>query len=186
MTLPILLIFYVSKWKNNKKHWKIGIWRHCDVIIGRGNWVWDFFLRRWSLCVNFMTLVLLVPEIQRGGPRSFPPQVTDWPKKPSLNRVKIINYFVFVLRPSISGLLQSATAYFTTKSNGLLLQSVISVITKCDRDYKVRQFYYKVRRLLESATERTYTLSTVYIAELTSIPHRPHIYPLPFLTARGP
>ena len=36
MTLPILLIFYVSKWKNNKKHWKIGIWRHCDVIIGRG------------------------------------------------------------------------------------------------------------------------------------------------------
>ena len=36
MALPILLIFYVSKWKNNKKHWKIGIWRHCDVIIGRG------------------------------------------------------------------------------------------------------------------------------------------------------
>ena len=36
MTLPMLLIFYVSKWKNNKKHWKIGIWRHCDVIIGRG------------------------------------------------------------------------------------------------------------------------------------------------------
>ena len=37
MTLPILLIFYVSKRKNNKKHWKVGIWRHCDVIIGRGN-----------------------------------------------------------------------------------------------------------------------------------------------------
>ena len=36
MTLPILLIFYVSKWKNNKKHWKIGIWRHCNVIIGCG------------------------------------------------------------------------------------------------------------------------------------------------------
>ena len=36
MTLPILLIFYVSKWKNNKKHWKTGIWRHRDVIIGRG------------------------------------------------------------------------------------------------------------------------------------------------------
>ena len=36
MTLPILLIFYVSMWKNNKKHWKIRIWRHCDVIIGRG------------------------------------------------------------------------------------------------------------------------------------------------------
>ena len=36
MTLPILLIFYVSKWKNKKKHWKIRIWRHCDVTIGRG------------------------------------------------------------------------------------------------------------------------------------------------------
>ena len=36
MALPILLIFYVSQWKNNKKHCKIGIWRHCDVIIGRG------------------------------------------------------------------------------------------------------------------------------------------------------
>ena len=35
MALPILLIFYVSQWKNNKKHWKFGIWRHCDVIIGR-------------------------------------------------------------------------------------------------------------------------------------------------------
>ena len=36
MTLPTLLIFYASKWKNDKKHWKIWIWRHCDVIIGRG------------------------------------------------------------------------------------------------------------------------------------------------------
>ena len=36
MALPILLIFYLSKWKNNKKQWKIGIWRHYDVIIGRG------------------------------------------------------------------------------------------------------------------------------------------------------
>ena len=35
MTLAILLIFYVSQWKNNKKHWKSGIWRHCDVIMGR-------------------------------------------------------------------------------------------------------------------------------------------------------
>ena len=34
-----------------------------------------------------MTLALLVPEIQIGGPRS-PPPVTDLPKKPSLNRVK--------------------------------------------------------------------------------------------------
>ena len=27
------------------------------------NWVWGFFVRRLSLCVNFMTLALLVPEI---------------------------------------------------------------------------------------------------------------------------
>ena len=57
-------------------------------------------------------------------------------------------------------LLQSATAFFTTKCDGLLLQSATafllqsatSVVTKCDRYYKVRQFYYKVRRLLQSAT----------------------------------
>ena len=57
-------------------------------------------------------------------------------------------------------LLQSATAFFITKCDGLLLQSATafllqsatSVITKCDRYYKVRQFYYKVRRLLQSAT----------------------------------
>ena len=36
-----------------------------------------------------MTLALLVPEIQRGGGPRSPPPVTDWPKKPSLNRVKI-------------------------------------------------------------------------------------------------
>ena len=53
-------------------------------------WVWGFFVRRWSLCANFMTLALLVPEIQRGeGSRSPRPPVTDWPKKPSLNRVNI-------------------------------------------------------------------------------------------------
>ena len=58
--------------------------------------------------------------------------------------------------PSISSLLQSATAFFVTKCDGLLLQSataflllsVTSVITKCDR-------YYKVRRLLQSATVHT-------------------------------
>ena len=33
----------------------------------------------------------------------------------------------------------------------ILLQSVTSVITKCDRYYKVRQFYYKVRQVLQSA-----------------------------------
>ena len=50
-------------------------------------------------------------------------------------------------------LLQSATAFFITKCDGLLLQSATafllrsatSVITKYDR-------YYKVRRLLQSAT----------------------------------
>ena len=50
-------------------------------------------------------------------------------------------------------LLQSATPFFITKCDGLLLQSATafllqsatSVITKCDR-------YYKVRRLLQSAT----------------------------------
>ena len=50
-------------------------------------------------------------------------------------------------------LLQSATAFFITKCDGLLLQSATacllqsatSVITKCDR-------YYKVRRLLQSVT----------------------------------
>ena len=53
-------------------------------------------------------------------------------------------------------LLQSATAFFITKCDGLLLksatafllQSATSVITKCDR-------YYKVRRLLQSATVHT-------------------------------
>ena len=33
----------------------------------------------------------------------------------------------------------------------ILLQSVTSVITKSDRCYKVRQFYYKVRQVLQSA-----------------------------------
>ena len=50
-------------------------------------------------------------------------------------------------------LLQSATAFFIIKCDGLLLQSATaflsqsetSVITKCDRYYKVWQFYYKVR-----------------------------------------
>ena len=41
-------------------------------------------------------------------------------------------------------LLQSATAF--------LLQSATSVITKCDRYYKVWQFYYKVRQVLQSVT----------------------------------
>ena len=92
MTLPILLIFYVSKWKNNKKHWKseYDVTVTSSLGVASQNWVWGFFVQRWSLCVNFMTLALLVAEIQKGGPRSPPPsQVTDWQKKPSLNRVKL-------------------------------------------------------------------------------------------------
>ena len=54
----------------------------------------------------------------------------------------------------------SATAFFITKCDGLLLQSAtafllqsaLSVITKCDRYYKVWQFHYKVRQVLQSAT----------------------------------
>ena len=57
-------------------------------------------------------------------------------------------------------LLQSATAFFITKCDGLLLQSATafllqsatSVITKCDRYYKVWQFCYKVRQVFQSAT----------------------------------
>ena len=57
-------------------------------------------------------------------------------------------------------LLQSATAFFITNCDNLLLQSataillqsVTSVITKCDRYYKVRRFYYKVRQVLQSVT----------------------------------
>ena len=41
---------------------------------------------------------------------------------------------------------------FTCPSTIYLLQSATSVITKCDRYYKVWQFYYKVRRVLQSAT----------------------------------
>ena len=67
-------------------------------------------------------------------------------------------------------LLQSATAFFITKCDGLLLQSATafllqsttSVITKCDRYYKVWQFYYKVRQVLQSATIITKCDSTEY------------------------
>ena len=43
-------------------------------------------------------------------------------------------------------LLKSATAYFITKCDGLLLQSATNVISKCDKHHKVREFYYKVRQ----------------------------------------
>ena len=82
---------------------------------------------------------------------------------------------LLVLRPSISSLLQSATSvitkcdsFFITKCDGLLLQSATAfilqsatrAITKCDRYYKVWQFYYKVRQVLQSATIITKCVST--------------------------
>ena len=60
---------------------------------------------------------------------------------------------LLVLRPSISSLFESATAYFITKCDGpllqsataFLIQSAISVISKWNR-------YDKVRKALQSAT----------------------------------
>ena len=56
-------------------------------------------------------------------------------------------------------LLQIATAYFITKCDGhllqiataFLLQSATRYITNCDRYYKVRWIYYKLRQVLQSA-----------------------------------
>ena len=101
MTLPILLIFYVSKWKNNKKHWKIGIWRHCDVIIGRGKSKLSVGL----LCTEMIIVckfhdpsIIGSRDTEGGGVAPPPaPPVTDWPKKPSLNRVKCTHARVRVL-----------------------------------------------------------------------------------------
>ena len=56
------------------------------------NWVWGFFVWRWSLCINFMTLAFCFQRYRggvRGAPPPPPPPVTDWPKKPSLNRAKV-------------------------------------------------------------------------------------------------
>ena len=66
-------------------------------------------------------------------------------------------------------LLQSATAFFITKCDGLLLQSatafllqsaqvllqIATGITKCDNFITKCDRYYKVRRLLQSATGHT-------------------------------
>ena len=56
-------------------------------------------------------------------------------------------------------LLQSATPFFITKCDGLLLQSATAFllqsatgITKCDNFITKCDRYYKVRRLLQSAT----------------------------------
>ena len=110
MTLPILLIFYVSKWKiiRNIKKSEYDVTVTSSLGVASQKWVWGFFLRRWSLCVNFMTLALLVPEIQnRGGSEEPPPPppVTDWPKKPSLNRVKEKNTLLDPLYPKLKSYL---------------------------------------------------------------------------------
>ena len=63
-------------------------------------------------------------------------------------------------------LLQSATAFFMTKCDGLLLQSTTafllqsatSVITKCDRYYKVRQ-YNVLKTTGTSVLQHCYTQS---------------------------
>ena len=50
------------------------------------------------------------------------------------------------IRPSISSLLKSATAYFITKCDGLFLKSACFFSTKCDKCYYyVRQVYYKLK-----------------------------------------
>ena len=56
-------------------------------------------------------------------------------------------------------LLKIATAYFITKCDGqllqiataFLLQSATRYITNCDRYYKMRWIYYKLRQVLQSA-----------------------------------
>ena len=60
---------------------------------------------------------------------------------------------LLVLRPSISSLLQSATSV-TTKCDSFFYYKVRwSVITKCDSFFITKcDRYYKVRRLLQSAT----------------------------------
>ena len=96
---------------------------------------------------------------------------------------------LLVLRPSISSLLQSATAFFITKCDGLLLQSATSVITKCDRYYKVWQFYYKVRQVLQSATVQGVgyiLLSLVFLGSLFVKSEKMLVSPWVWLTTHTP
>ena len=76
MTLPILLIFYVSKWKNNKKHWKTGIWRHCDVIIGRGKskLAVGLLCTEMIIVCKFHDPSIICSRDTEGGPRGPPPR----------------------------------------------------------------------------------------------------------------
>ena len=71
----MLLIFYASKWKNNKKHWKIGIWRHCDVIIARGKSKLGVGLLCMEMIIvcKFHDPSIIGSRDKEGGPRSPPP-----------------------------------------------------------------------------------------------------------------
>ena len=100
-------------------------------------------------------------------------------------------YFKFITKVR-QVLLQSATAFFITKCDGLLLQSATafllqsatSVITKCDRYYKVWQFYYKVRQVLQSATIITKCDSTYVLGQhfkLGTIPAEKEVFEKLFL-----
>ena len=60
---------------------------------------------------------------------------------------------LLVLRPPISSLLQSATAFFYYKVRQVLLQNATG-ITKCNNFIAKCDRYYKVQRLLQSATEQ--------------------------------
>ena len=70
-------------------------------------------------------------------------------------------------------LLQIATGYFITKCDGqllqigtaFLLQSATRYITNCDRYYKVRWIYYKLRQVLQSAMIITNSDSTFFHLE---------------------
>ena len=78
------------------------------------------------------------------------------------------------LLQSAMELLQIATASFITKCNGqllqiataFLLQSATRFITNCDRYYKVRWIYYKLRQVLQSAMIITNCDSTTSIKVL--------------------
>ena len=83
-------------------------------------------------------------------------------------------YWVYclVLRPSISSLLQSATPFFITKREGLLPESATSVMTKCDRYYKVRQNrcwvvrnVQNLRHFFSSSTPSSRILWLFFVAE---------------------
>ena len=73
-------------------------------------------------------------------------------------------------------LLQIATAYFITKCDGqllqiataFLLQNATRYITNCDRYYKVRWIYYKLRQVLQSAMIITNCDSTAWSFKLFS------------------